>query len=84
VGISSLGAISSTGATCSASGTAKPRSSGKNVFDVSITFTGTNCALGNNTVTTGVGYYDAATRQVLVMALNSAKTDGFIYVGVKP
>ncbi len=84
VGISSLGVVSSTGIGCSAAGTVAPRPSGKNIFDVTITFTGTNCALGNGVVTTGVAYYDAVIRQVLVMALNSAKADGFIYVGVKP
>lgn len=84
VGISSLGVVSSIGNGCSAAGTATPRPSNKNIFNVTITFTGTNCALGNGAVTTGIAYYDAANRQVLVMALNSAKTDGFIYVGVKP
>lgn len=83
VGISSLGVVSSIGIGCSASGTVAPRPSGKNIFDVTITFTGTNCALGNGTVTTGVAYYDAVNRKVLVMALNSAKSDGFIYVGTK-
>lgn len=76
--------LSSTGNGCSAAGTAVPRPSGKNIFNITITFTGTNCALGNGAVTTGVAYYDAVNRQVLVMALNSAKTDGFIYVGTKP
>ena len=60
-----------------------PRPSGKNIFNVSVTFTGTNCALGNGTVTTGVGYYDMDTKRLLVLALNAAKTDGFIYIGSK-
>ena len=34
--------------------------------------------------TTGIASYDAATRQVLAMAMNSEKTDGFIFVGAKP
>lgn len=66
---------------CSAAGTATPRASGKNIFDVTMTFTGTACALGNGASTTGITYYDATTGQILVMAMNAAKSDGFIYVG---
>jgi hypothetical protein len=68
---------------CSAAGTATPRPSGKNILDVTVTFTGTSCALGNGASTTGTAYYDATTRRVLVMAMNAAKSDGFIYVGQK-
>lgn len=83
IGISSPGVVSMTDGGCTAAGTAEPRPTGKNVFDVTVTFTGATCALGNGTVTTGVGYYDVANRQLLVMALNSAKTDGFIYLASK-
>lgn len=84
VNISAAGAITvSTTAGCSASGSAVPRQSGKNIFDVAVTFTGTSCALGNGTVTTGIGYYSATTGNLLVMGLNAAKTDGFIYAGFK-
>lgn len=68
---------------CTASGTVSPRPSGKNVFNVSVTFNGTNCALGNGTTTTGVAYYDTVDQSMLVLALNPAKTDGFIYAGLK-
>lgn len=68
---------------CTASGSVTPRSSGKNVFNVSVTFTGTNCALGNGTTTTGVAYYDTVDQSLLVLALNAAKSDGFIYAGLK-
>lgn len=68
---------------CSAAGTATPRPSGKNILDVTVTFTGTSCALGNGASTTGIAYYDATTRRVLVMAMNAAKSDGFIYTGQK-
>ena len=84
VTVSASGAISvPASGGCSATGTATPRPSGKNIFDLSVTFNGTNCALGNGTVTTGIGYYNTTTRRLLVMALNPAKTDGFIYVGQK-
>ncbi len=68
---------------CSAAGTGAPRPSGKNIFDVTVTFTGSTCALGNGASTTGIAYYDATTRRVVVMAMNAAKSDGFIYVGQK-
>lgn len=68
---------------CAAAGSLTPRATGKNIFNVSVTFTGTNCALGDGAVTTGVGYYDVDTKRLLVLALNAAKTDGFIYIGSK-
>ncbi len=84
VGISSLGVVSATDSGCSIAGTVIPRASGKNIFNVSVTFTGTTCALGNGSTANGVAYYDSTTRQLLVLALNNAKTDGFIYIGTKP
>jgi hypothetical protein len=68
---------------CSATGIASTRPSGKNIFNVNVTFTGTNCALGNGATASGIAYYDTVARQLLVMALNRAKTDGFIYLGSK-
>lgn len=68
---------------CSAAGTATLHPSGKNILDVTVTFTGSTCALGNGASTTGIAYYDATTRRMLVMAMNAAKSDGFIYVGQK-
>ena len=84
VTISPSGAISSPGSMgCSSSGNVSPRPSGKNIFDITVTFTGTSCALGNGTVTTGIAFYNTTTQRVLVVALNPAKTDGFIYIGQK-
>lgn len=84
VTISSSGAITVPASLgCSAAGTATPRPSGKNIFNVALTFSGTTCTLGNGAATTGIAYYDATTRRVVVMAMNAAKADGFIYVGQK-
>lgn len=84
VTISSSGAISVPASLgCAATGTAAPRPSGKNIFDVTVTFMGSTCALGDGASATGVAYYDATTRRVLVMGMNAAKSDGFIYVGQK-
>lgn len=69
---------------CSAAGTASPRPTGKNIFNLTVTFTGTNCALGNGGTASGILYYDSSTKQILAMAMNSAKSDGFIALGAKP
>ena len=83
VTISSLGAISGSSARgCTFTGSAAPRPRG-NVYNVSVTFGGGVCANGTNTVT-GVAYFDAPTKELTSAALNSARTNGFIYVGVKP
>jgi hypothetical protein len=84
VSISASGAITTPASSaCNAAGSVAPRASGKNIFDLSVTFTGPNCALGNGTVTNGIGYYDITSRKLSVLALNPAKSDGFIYIGQK-
>lgn len=87
VNISANGAIAGTvvsgNLSCSATGTATPRASGKNIFDVRLAFSGNFCALGNGTTTTGIAYYDASSRQIGVITLNAAKTDGLIYIGTR-
>lgn len=85
VTISSTGNISASynsgSLNCSTSGTAIPRASGKNIFNIQLTFSGNYCALGNGATASGIAYYDTVSRQLIAMALNPAKTDGFIYVG---
>lgn len=83
VTISAAGAVSGSSAGgCNFSGSASPRAHG-NVYNVSITFAGGACANGTNTVS-GVAYFDAPTRQINSAALNSTRTNGFIFVGTKP
>ncbi|MGB7422117.1 MAG: hypothetical protein WA917_09610 [Comamonas sp.] len=82
--ISSSGAISiPEDRGCKSSGTVKPRASGKNVFDLSVTFSGSTCVLGNGTTVRGIAVYDNVGRSLLGLALNGAKSDGFIYFGTK-
>lgn len=81
--VGSGGLISGSGASgCSFSGTASPRSRG-NVFTISVTFGGGNCANGTSTVT-GVAYYDRDVKELTSAALNASRTEGFIFVGNKP
>ena len=66
---------------CNTSGKATPRASGKNIFNIELSFSGNFCALGNGATTSGVGYFDTTNRQLLAITLNSAKTDGLVFVG---
>lgn len=66
---------------CTTTGTATPRPSGKNVVNLQLTFTGNACALGNGTTVSGVATYNAAAREIIAMGLNAAKNDGLIFVG---
>lgn len=80
--VSSTGAINGTTIDgCAYTGTGTPRTDG-NALDVSITFGGGTCALGTSTVT-GVAYYDSAARTLLLATLNSARDNGFLFVGDK-
>ena len=79
IGVSSFGVVSGTNGGCTTSGNATPRASGKNVFNVSLNFTG-NCVI-HGTSATGVAYYDAPNRTLLVMGLTSDQSDGFIFIG---
>lgn len=83
VTLSSPGSITGTGASgCFFTGSFAPRSSG-NVYDVSVTFAGGVCSNGTSTVT-GVAFFDAGTKTLYSAALNSTRTNGFIYLGTKP
>ena len=68
VTINSNGTVSSSNSGCSFTGTVSADSSGKDFYDVSITFGASPCALPNQTAT-GVGVYyllsDNVTHQLL-------------------
>jgi len=67
---------------CSVSGTARPHPGGNNIFNVTMKFAGVLCLLGKGDFS-GIAFYDATTRQVVVMALNADQSDSFIFVGGK-
>jgi hypothetical protein len=54
-----------------------------NVYDVSVQFGGAPCAGGTGTVT-GIGYYSATNKSLISAALNSDRTQGFLFLGSKP
>lgn len=63
---------------CSASGTATPHTD-KNLFDISLQFSGTNCALGNGAVVNGIAVL-ANDGHLWMMGATKNDTDEFIYV----
>lgn len=83
VTISSTGAISGSSASgCAYSGTASTRAKG-NVYDVSVTFNGGVCSNGTTTVT-GAAYYVLTSKRLISAALNTGRTNGFLFEGTKP
>ncbi len=84
--MSATGAINGTSSNCAIGGTAIPRPSGKNVFDISLTFTGANCIPGGVSTATGIAVLingsDGRTH-LYTGSLNAAGTNGFFWVGTK-
>ena len=79
--INNAGVITGSSGGCSFTGTATPRASGKNVFDVSITFAAAPCVLPSQTVTgIALDYITTGNQtQLLVSVVNSAKTAGTMF-----
>lgn len=68
---------------CSASGSLVPRASGKNVYDVTVTFSGATCTVPSGTPIKGVGYYDAASHRLFTAGLRASEDAGFMFMGSK-
>lgn len=82
--IDASGNFSSVDGCFGVTGRATPRASGKAIINMTATGTGT-CILGNGVSIGGVAILDKSTtpQTILVIALNSGKTDGLILVGTK-
>jgi hypothetical protein len=86
VTISTAGAISGTSAGCLFTGTATPRASGKNIFNVSITFGAAPCALAGQTATgIAIDYAITGTNQtqLIVAVQDSTKQYGSMFFARK-
>ncbi len=83
VSINPQGQVSATnlGGDCTASGTLA--ATGKNVMNLTMTFNGSSCALGNGTTTQGIVIYNAEDRLFLGFSLNASRTDGFMAAGFR-
>lgn len=68
---------------CSVRGTIVPRASGRNVFDLPLTFNGTTCPVGNGVVVNHVVFYNNTSRSIVMMGQSVGKEQTFIYTGLK-
>lgn len=83
--IAASGAFTATSGACSFSGTFTPRGSGKNVFDVAMTFGPAPCLLPGQTLA-GIGIdfmLNNGKRQLLIAGLNQARTSSAAFFGAR-
>lgn len=82
--ISSGGSITGTNGSCTISGTATPRASGINVFNVSLTLGGTGCVPAGVGSASGVAALvtsSSGANRLYVATLNGAASAGFFWIG---
>lgn len=84
VTINSSGAFSLLQTGCSTAGSITPRPNGKNVFNVTLSSAGPNCAAGYGSLA-GVGYLDTSVvpNRFLILALKPDQSDGLIVLGTR-
>lgn len=76
------GTASSTNQFCTSTGTITPRPSGRNVFDLRATFSGTNCEFAGRTLSgVVISVQRDGVRSVFAMALLPDRSRGFFMVG---
>jgi hypothetical protein len=81
--VNSSGVVAGTGSGgCQFLGTAAPRTKG-NLYDLSVVFGGGVCPNGTSAVT-GIGYLDSSAKRLYIAALNKSRSNGLIFVGIKP
>lgn len=68
---------------CSVRGTVVPRASGRNVFDLPLTFSGAACPVGDGVVIQHVVLYNDTTQTILIMGQSASKAQTFVYTGQK-
>ena len=85
VNITANGAVTLSEESCAGTGTIAPHASGKNVFDISVTFGPAPCFIPNATVTGIVMSYPLATgqRQLIAAVTNQARTAGIAVFGIR-
>jgi hypothetical protein len=85
INVSPTGTLTLKDGTCTGSGTVTPRASGKNVYDVRVTFGFNGCALPG-AATTGIAIaYPLSTGQTQIIAAitNSTRTEGIAVFGIR-
>lgn len=84
--VASNGAFTGSTGGCSFTGTLSPRASGKNVFNMALTFGAAPCALPNQSGTgVAISYLlsNGVTRQLIITGVNSARTSGTALFGTR-
>jgi hypothetical protein len=83
--VAATGAFTATSGACTFSGTFIPRASGKNIFDVSMTFGAAPCTLPAQTIN-GIAVSYLLTdgkRQLIIAGLDAGRTNSAAFVGVR-
>lgn len=82
--ISSNGVVSGSSTNCTFSGSVMPRPTGKNVYNVDLTFVGSQCAPGQGQAS-GIGVLNIVngSTYLYTAGLNPTKTNGFFWIGQK-
>jgi hypothetical protein len=79
------GTTTVTGATCAGTGTTipKPNANGKNVFNITITFTGASCPLGDGATTYGIVVLDqnVTPARAYIMSVINDSSNAFYWTG---
>ncbi len=83
--LSATGSISGTSTNCAISGTAAPRASGKNIFNVSLTLTGANCTPAGVGSASGIAVLNPENglTRLYVAGLNATGSNGFFWTGTR-
>jgi hypothetical protein len=68
---------------CGASGTIRPRASGKGIFDVTLRFQGSACTLGDGTAVQGQALYSPEDHGLMMLTMQSGTINGFFFGAVK-
>jgi hypothetical protein len=83
-GVTTGGLVSTNSyAGCSVRGTLVSRASGRNVFDLPLTFNGAACPVVNGSVINLVVVYNPNTRSIALMGQNSGKDQTYIFTGLR-
>jgi len=85
INVTAGGALTLQDFTCIGTGTVTPRSSGKNVFNLKVTFGSNGCAMPGTTATGIAIAYPLSTGQTQIIAAvtNSARTEGIAVFGIR-
>lgn len=80
--ISANGTVQLPQSICSANGSVSPHPHGQNVFALNLTITGNNCGRRGNTLT-GVAYLDPNNQRMFLLGMNSTRSDGAYFYGLR-